>query len=130
MKKKHLISRSISVTTLNLTGLMVAFLLEFGVVKGGVIIAEIKKTRNADLQLGQRKKNIYLKMAKHRLRLKKQFQNRGSKEERLKVMGKYIGDIASNIVVSALGENAGRSDYKDKGPDNNDSMSSVESNVE
>ena len=92
--------------------------------------AEIKKTRNADLQLGQRKKNIYLKMAKHRLRLKKQFQNRGSKEERLKVMGKYMADIASNIVVSALGENAGRSDYKDKGPDNNESMSSVESNVE
>ena len=87
-------------------------------------------TRNADLQLGQRKKIIFFENGEAQAEIKKQFQNQGSKEERLKVMGKYMADIASNIVVPALGENAEKSNYKDKGPDDNDSMSSVESNVE
>ena len=47
-------------------------------------------------------------MAKQRMRLKKEFQRKGSKEDRLKSMGKYMADIASNVVSSVLGEKAGR----------------------
>ena len=44
-------------------------------------------------------------------------QRKGSKEERLKSMGKYMADIASNVVSSVLGEKAGRFTEEEDGSD-------------
>ena len=69
--------------------------------------AELKKLRKADLQIGQKKKSQYTRMALQRIRLKKELMKKGSLEERVKHMSKYMVTVASNLVMTTQGSKTG-----------------------
>ena len=50
------------------------------------------------------------------MKLKKEFRKK-SRRAQLETMGRYISDIATNIIDTIMGEKAGRMDYLEEGSD-------------
>ena len=82
--------------------------------------AEMTKLRKADLQMGKKKKTQYTRLALQRTRLKKEFIKRGSLEERVKHMPKFLAAIATNILMTTQGSKTARTTYPEEVAENAD----------
>ena len=62
--------------------------------------SELDKLRKADLQISKKKRTYFTRLSEQRLRLKKELKKRGSLEERIKYMPKFLTAVATNIIPS------------------------------